>query len=101
MSYTSAVFKNPHNSAKTGQNNSFTDMTAVSLASTDWTADTYIPRGFHANADGTLQITLCGSDTSVPVYVNKGSYYPYAIRKITQASCSAALQIANAVILGF
>lgn len=101
MSRSSAVFRIPHNAAKQGQNNSFTHGEMVSLASTDWEAGDFIPRGFHSNVTGTLAITLCGSDTAMSVKVVEGSYYPYAVRKVTQASCSAPTQIANAIMMGY
>ena len=48
-------------------------------------------RGFHCNAAGTLAVYFPGETTSVSLYVNKGSYYPYAIRRFLSTGTDAGL----------
>jgi hypothetical protein len=52
-----------------------------------------------ANADGTLAIRGIDDSADTIIDVKEGVVYPIAIKQITRASCSAGLQIANAVAL--
>jgi hypothetical protein len=86
----------------------FSDLTAnVDLSTLSWAAteDTNLPqhyrcpRAFVANFSGTLAFTALQSSAATPMYVIQGKEYPIAIRAITKASSSAALQVADAVTL--
>jgi hypothetical protein len=79
------------------------------LSASNWTASTasplnvasalHCPRAFIPNYSGTL--VFKGKDDSADrtLIVNAGSIYPISIQSITRASCSAALQVANALLL--
>jgi hypothetical protein len=79
----------------------------ASLNAADWTAGadpmdataTLCPRAFVPNADGTLAIRGIDDSADTIIDVKEGVVYPIAIKQITRASCSAGLQIANAVAL--
>lgn len=87
------------------------DTAMVDLSSTNWAAsqdpamnggagDTYLcPRAFIPNYSGTLAFKAAQDSADSVMIVNAGQVYPIAIRSITKASCSAALQVANAVTL--
>ena len=84
------------------------DTAMVTLASANWAAsqdpsaigDTYrCPRAFVPNYSGTLVFQAAQDSADSTMIVNAGQVYPIAIKSITQASCSAALQVANAVTL--
>lgn len=80
----------------------------LSAADYDCTADVRevpgaVPRGFVALATGTLAIVTMSQRSATPLLlpVVAGTEYRWCVRKIVQASCSAPLQIAAAVLLGF
>lgn len=87
------------------------DTANVNLSSADWSAsvdpamnggagDTYLcPRAFVPNYSGTLVFKAAQDTADVTLIVNAGQVYPIAIRSITRASCSAALQVANALLV--
>jgi hypothetical protein len=59
------------------------------------------PRAFVPFADGTLVFKGMSDSSDTTMYVLKGLTYSIAIKSITQASCSVALQITNALALLF
>ena len=80
----------------------------IDLSSTDWSAsqdpslvgDTYrCPRAFVPNYSGTLVYKAAQDSSDVTLIVNAGQVYPIAIRSITQASCSTALKVSNALVI--
>jgi hypothetical protein len=83
------------------------DTANASLNAADWTAGadpmdstaTLCPRAFVPNADGTLAIRGIDDSGDTIIVVKAGAVYAVAIKQITRGSCSASLQIANAVAL--
>lgn len=87
------------------------DTAMADLSAANWTAsqdpamnggagDTYLcPRAFVPNYSGTLAFRAAQDSADSVIIVNAGQVYPIAIKQITRASCSAALQVANAVAL--
>lgn len=76
---------------------------SIDLSSTDWVAGEYLVRFFSTSEDGTLQIVGASAppgDPGVPLYCVKGVPYPYVIRRIIKAGCSANLQAAGKVTGG-
>ena len=57
------------------------------------------PRAFVPFAAGTLVFKAVSDTSDVTMYVLQGKEYPIALKSVTQASCSAALQITNALAL--
>lgn len=100
------ITRGPASAANNGD--MFSQKTAnASLGVSDWTAaidgtnamDVRCPRAFVPNADGTLAIRGIDDAADTIIDVKEGVVYPIAIKQITRASCSASLQIANAVAL--
>lgn len=72
--------------------------TAVDPAANGGAGDVYrCPRAFVPNYSGTLVFQAAQDSADSTMIVNAGQVYPIAIKSITQASCSAALQVANAI----
>ena len=83
----------------------------IDLSSTNWAAsqdpaanggagDVYrCPRAFVPNYSGTLVYKAAQDTADVTLIVNAGQVYPIAIRSITQASCSTALKVSNALVI--
>lgn len=84
------------------------DTAMADLSAANWAAsqdpamlgDAYrCPRAFVPNYSGTLVFQAVQDSADSTMIVNAGQVYPIAIKSITRASCSAALQVANAVAL--
>lgn len=81
----------------------------VDLSASNWTAgadtanadDALCPRGFVANFGGTLVFKAKDDSADRTATVNAGQYYPISLYSITRASCSASLQVANALLLTY
>jgi len=78
----------------------------VDLSAANFTAgadsnstDTLCPRAFVANFSGTLVFQAKDDTATRTLTVNAGQTYPIALYSITRASCSASLQVANALLL--
>jgi hypothetical protein len=80
----------------------------IDLSAANWSTgqdpaalgDTYLcPRAFVPNYSGTLVFKAAQDSSDVTMIVNAGQVYPIAIRSITQASCSAALKVTNAIAI--
>lgn len=80
----------------------------VDLSAADWTAaidtglsatDILCPRAFIANYAGTLVYKAKDDSANVTLIVNAGQQYSIALASVTRASCSAALQVANALVV--
>lgn len=104
---TNYIIRAPQNAVHNGEQPS-THTANADLSSTNWTAsqdaailgDTYVcPRAFVPNYSGTMVFTSAADSATTTMIVNAGQVYPIAIRSITRASCSAALQVAAAVAL--
>ena len=107
---TNYIVRGPQNGVPNGEQMSMKTAN-VDLSSTNWAAtqdpamngaagDTYLcPRAFVPNYSGTLVFAAANDTSSTTMIVNAGQLYPIAIRSITRASCSAALQVANAVAI--
>lgn len=83
------------------------DTANADLSAANWIASAdptdplafWCPRAFVPNFDGTLAFRAVNDAADTVMTVIAGKDYPIAIKQITQASCSAALKVANAVAL--
>lgn len=78
----------------------------VDLSAANWTAsadsvqtDVLCPRSFVANFAGTLVFQAKDDTATRLLTVNAGQTYPISLYSITRASCSASLQVANALLV--
>ena len=76
------------------------------MLASNWTAsadsnstDLLCPRAFVANFSGTLVFQAKDDSATRTLTVNAGQTYAIALASITRASCSASLQVANALLL--
>ena len=107
---TNYIVRGPQNGVPNGEQMSMKTAN-ISLNASNWAAsqdpamngaagDTYLcPRAFVPNYSGTLVFQAANDSADVTMFVNAGQLYPIAIKSITRASCSAALQVANAVAI--
>lgn len=79
----------------------------VDLSASNWTAaaaalntnQVRLPRSFVANVAGTLSFRAQDDSADSVMTVVAGATYAIVIKSITRASCSAPLQVANALTL--
>jgi hypothetical protein len=100
------IIRGPKDAVHNGDHPSM-DTANADLSAANWTAsadaadptDTLCPRAFVPNYAGTLAFRAVNDSADTIMIVSAGTPYPIAIKQITRASCSAALQVANAVAL--
>lgn len=84
----------------------FTDGRMADLSATDWVApQNFLGRGIESSLDGTVRLVLVDHPDDDSVYVDvkcvAGIVKPYVFKKILRVGCSAALQVAGVVAVGY
>lgn len=100
------IIRRPKDSVDKGDHPS-SDTANADLSAANWTAsadpvtptDTWCPRAFVPNFDGTLLFRAMNDAADTTMIVKAGSVYPIAVKQFTRTGTSAALQVANAIAL--